>query len=348
MEFIEEIDDDKMLNENGEIMDERRPLFCTPPPITDEEIIDGCIGDDGFLYEKAADNKDDCEKPLSYHRVNSSEILYQKKRRKVKFVSHYLLGDVMGEGSYSKVKEVLDTITLERRAAKIMKKKRLKKIPNGEQNVQREIRLLRKLNHENLIKLYDVIYDEQKEKLYIFMEYCVAVLQELLDSNPIKKCLPIHQAHNYFVQLINGLEYLHGQGIIHKDIKPGNLLITNGDVIKITDLGVSELLDRFQENDLITNSQGSPAFQPPEIADGRSSVSGFKVDIWACGVTLFNITTGKYPFQGDNIFRLYDNISKCDLIIPSDVDDLLSDLIRGMLRKDPEQRFTMQNIKFHE
>lgn len=50
-------------------------------------------------------------------------------------------------------------------------------------------------------------------------------------------------------------------------------------------------------------SQGSPAFQPPEIADGRSSFSGFKVDIWASGVTLFNITTGKYPFQGDNIYR---------------------------------------------
>lgn len=92
------------------------------------------------------------------------------------------------------MKEVLDTATLERKAAKIMKKKRLRKIPNGEANVQREIQLLRKLNHENLIKLYDVVYDPLKEKLYIVMEYAVAVLQELLDSVPTKK-LPIHQAH---------------------------------------------------------------------------------------------------------------------------------------------------------
>jgi len=126
--------------------------------------------------------------------VNSSEILYEKKKRKVKFVGQYLLGDIVGEGSYSKVKEVLDTVTLERRAAKIMKKKRLRKIPNGEQNVQREIHILRKLNHENLIKLYDVIYDPMKEKMYIVMEYAVAVLQELLDSVPLKK-LPTHQAH---------------------------------------------------------------------------------------------------------------------------------------------------------
>lgn len=63
------------------------------------------------------------------------------------------------------------------------------------------------------------------------------------------------------------------------------------------------MLDRFQQDDMISTSQGSPAFQPPEIADGRAKFSGFKVDIWASGVTLFNITTGKYPFQGDNIYR---------------------------------------------
>jgi len=120
---------------------------------------------------------------------------------------------------------------------------------------------------------------------------------------------------------MNGLEYLHSQGIIHKDIKPGNLLIANGGVIKITDLGVSEvnwkyenlsfatksstqqMLDRFKQSDMISLSQGSPAFQPPEIADGQPQFSGSKVDIWASGVTLFNITTGKYPFQGDNIYR---------------------------------------------
>jgi serine/threonine protein kinase len=63
------------------------------------------------------------------------------------------------------------------------------------------------------------------------------------------------------------------------------------------------MLDRFQRSDLCHTSQGSPAFQPPEIADGNEYFSGFKVDIWSSGVTLFNITTGKYPFEGDNIYR---------------------------------------------
>lgn len=63
------------------------------------------------------------------------------------------------------------------------------------------------------------------------------------------------------------------------------------------------MLDQFKQSDMISLSQGSPAFQPPEIADGQAEFSGFKVDIWACGVTLYNIVTGKYPFQGDNVYR---------------------------------------------
>ena len=207
--------------------------------------------------------------------------------------------------------------------------------------------MIRRLDHNNVIRLYSVIYNEAKEKLYMIMEYCVAVIQELLDSVHDKK-LPIFQAHDYFCQLVEGLEYLHSQGIIHKDIKPGNLLITNGGVVKITDFGVSEMLDTFQQSDICHLSQGSPAFQPPEIADGVEYFSGFKVDIWSSGVTLFNLTTGKYPFEGDNIYRLFENISKCELTIPSETDDLLRSLITGMLRKSPDERFSIEDIKYHD
>ena len=73
--------------------------------------------------------------------------------------------------------------------------------------------------------------------------------------------------------------------------------------MQIADFGVAEILDRFALDDTCRTSQGTPTFQPPEIANGQETFSGFKVDVWATGVTLFNFVTGGYPFEGDTIFR---------------------------------------------
>lgn len=286
--------------------------------------------------------------PLSFNRVDSLEIEYQPRRREPKFISKYLMGEKLGEGAYSKVKEVLDTDTLERRAVKIMKVKRLRRIPRGEENVQKEIQVHRKLKHENVVRLIDVFFIEEKEKFYMIMEYCPCVLKELLDSVPTKR-LPIWQSAEYFQQLIHGLEYLHGRGIIHSDIKPGNLLLDNAGVIKITDFGVSDELDRFRNDDICDKSQGTPPFQPPEVADTKShTIYGFKLDVWSSGVTLYNITTGEYPFAGENVYRLFENIVKCEFSFPDHVEDeLLIDLIRRMLQKDPIERLSVKQIKSH-
>uniref|UniRef100_A0A3P9AF91 Serine/threonine-protein kinase STK11 n=1 Tax=Esox lucius TaxID=8010 RepID=A0A3P9AF91_ESOLU len=293
------------------------------------------------------------------HRIDSTEVIYEPRRKRAKLIGKYLMGDLLGEGSYGKVKEMLDSETLCRRAVKILKKKKLRRIPNGEQNVKKEIQLLRRLRHKNIIQLVEVLYIEEKQKIYPFklllrfsihtymvMEYCVCGMQEMLDSVDEKR-FPVFQAHRYFCQLLDGLEYLHSQGIVHKDIKPGNLLLTTDGALKISDLGVAEALHPFAEDDMCCTSQGSPAFQPPEIANGLDTFSGFKVDIWSAGVTLYNITTSLYPFEGDSIYKLFENIGKGDYSVPEECGPLLSDLLRGMLEYDPEKRFSIQHIRQH-
>ncbi|KAM9229211.1 serine/threonine-protein kinase STK11-like [Dugong dugon] len=277
---------------------------------------------------------------------DSLEAIYQRRRKHAKLIGKYLLGDLLGEGSYGKVKEVLDLETLCRRAVKILKKNKLRRIPNGVANVKKEIQLLRRLQHRNVIQLVDVLCNEEKQKTYMVMEYCVCDMQEMLDSVP-EKMFPVCQAHGYFCQLIDGLEYLHCRGIVHKDIKPGNLLLTTSGTLKISDLGAAEALHPFAEDDTCRISQGSPAFQPPEIVNGLDTFSGFKVDIWSAGVTLYIITTGLHPFDGDTIYELFQNIRKGDYTIPGDCGPLLSDLLRRMLEYQPVRRLSIQQIRQH-
>jgi serine/threonine-protein kinase 11 len=174
-----------------------------------------------------------------FHRVSSDQVIYQARKR-LKMIGKYVMGDVLGEGSYGKVKEMLDSDTLCRCAVKILKQRKLRRIPNGVQNVEREIKLLKSLKHKNVINLVDVLYNEEKQKMYLIMEFCVGSLQGMLDSTPTKK-FPLFQAHGYFTQLIDGLEYLHSKRVVHKDIKPGNLLLTLEGELKISDLGVAEV-----------------------------------------------------------------------------------------------------------
>lgn len=290
---------------------------------------------------------EDLTELMAIQRVDSSEVVFENKLKKAKVLNHYVMGDVLGEGSYAKVKEAVDSRNLCRRAIKIMKRKKLRRIPHGEQNVEQEIKLLNRLSHPNIMELIEVFRNDEKGKIYMVLEYCCTVLKDMLDASDLK-CFPAWQAHFYFRQLIKGLEYLHANGVVHKDIKPGNLLLNTGGTLKIADFGVAEVLDRFAPDDYCTTSQGTPAFQPPEIANGAKCFPGFKIDVWSSGITLFNFVTGDYPFNGDTIFRLFEDIGRCELVIPPGIDPVLTDLLQNMLKKEPDERYSLPEIQSHD
>jgi serine/threonine-protein kinase 11 len=265
-----------------------------------------------------------------------------------KKVKQYILGEILGKGSYGIVREGLDSVNLKRVAVKKIKQNQLRKIKGGEAALKNEINIMRHLKDANVLTLIEVFDDKIKDYKYIVIEFCGAgSLQQVVDSHPNKR-LPLPDVWNFFRQIISGLSYIHSQGVIHRDMKPENLLITPDGTLKISDFGSALKLDEFSGNDTITSVAGTPAFQCPQIASGCSEYSGTKFDIWSCGITLFYLVTGTYPFQADTLQRLYDKIVKEEVVIPKYVDESLAELLKGMLEKDEEKRFSIKQIKSHK
>ena len=148
---------------------------------------------------------------------------------------------------------------------------------------------------------------------------------------------------------------MHAQGIVHRDIKPDNLLLDSNDVLKIVDFGVSEMFTK--EDDRLKSSSGSPAFASPELLQaGVTSVSGKAADIWAMGITLYALIYGCLPFNNHNVLELYENIrhqeytslhhfSNGRVLIPENEDRNLMDLFCKILDKDPVTRIKMPELR---
>ena len=204
---------------------------------------------------------------------------------------------------------------------------------------------MKKLSHNNLVSLIEVLDDPQEDSLYMVLEMCkkgVAMkvgLEERAEPYDDETC------RCWFRDMILGIEYLHAQGIIHRDIKPDNCLITSDDVLKIVDFGVSEMFEKASEM-ATAKSAGSPAFMPPELCVAKhGQVSGKAADIWSMGVTLYCLRYGRIPFEKGSMIGLYDSIRGDDLELNGESDDKFSDLMRRILEKDPEKRITMAELR---
>ena len=211
--------------------------------------------------------------------------------------------------------------------------------------IREEIAIMKKLNHPNLVCLYEVLDDPTEDSLYMVLEICKkGVVMKVGMHEPAE---PYHfeQCRCWFRDLILGIEYLHAQGVVHRDIKPDNLLLTDDDVLKISDFGVSEMFAK--DSDLMTaKSAGSPAFLPPELCVSRhGSISGKAADIWSMGVTLYCLYFGKVPFEKVGVLDLYEAIRNDGLDLEGCEEEDFADLIHKLLDKDPTQRIKMEELR---
>ena len=276
-----------------------------------------------------------------------------------KHINHYLMKEVIGRGAVGKVRRCIDEDTGAVMAAKIIRKSRLAKkrvgrFGNALQEVRREIAVWKKLSHPHIVALKEVIDDAASDKIYMIGEFVDG--GALMRDEKAVRALPLEKARRYFCMLIDGIFYLHFNNVVHRDIKPGNLLLDLAtDVVKITDFGVSQAFEP-EKSDSLRSTAGTAAFLAPEMLTG-AEFSGRQQDVWACGVTLYMFVYGTTPFYAETVQATYELIRRCvipwrthtALGEPLDLAELAdcNDLIAHMLDPDPATRYTLEMARAH-
>lgn len=174
-------------------------------------------------------------------------------------------------------------------------------------HIRHEIAILKKLHHPHVVKLFEVLDDPSKDSLYMVFEFCPDGTIIDVKLNESVEPLPEDVARLYFVQVLMGIEYLHENEIVHRDIKPDNILLSDDrKTCKIVDFGVSEMFLK-PGDDTMQKSAGSPAFMSPELCTaGHAEYHGKSDDIWSFGVTLYCMVVGHLPFNKDNFYEMYE------------------------------------------
>ncbi|KAF9177567.1 hypothetical protein BGZ51_008358 [Haplosporangium sp. Z 767] len=287
----------------------------------------------------------------------------------------YILKKEIGKGAFGKVHLAVDEKTGTGYAVKEFSKSKLRKkdkanlfklgprgrgrgrrgpeAPSPKANetspldlIRGEVAILKKLHHPNIVKLYEVLDVAQEDSMYMVFEMCEkGVLMPVSLTETYESVFTDAECRDVFQQIILGIEYLHEHDIIHRDIKPDNLLRSGDGTVKIVDFGVSEMFDK-KGNDMTKKSAGSPAFMAPELCrPDHGEVSGKATDIWSMGVTLYCLRYGRLPYVSESILEMHRIIREDPLVIPPDNDQRFVDLIKKLLDKDPNTRITIEQLR---
>eukprot|EP00124_Ichthyophonus_hoferi_P003303 Ihof_evm4s279 gene=Ihof_evmTU4s279 len=264
-----------------------------------------------------------------------------------KCFNQYRVLEEIGRGSFGKVKVCVDE--RDRYFAVKICRRPSTKVHFGSVSraftagFKNEVEIWKTLDHENIVRLHEVVDSAADSKVYLVMEYLSAGPVRFADDkeNPL---LTQDQARYYFRDVITGLQYLHKNGIIHRDIKPENLLVSGDGIIKICDFGSAQYVhDQHQHR----RTLGSPAFFAPELCQDETAEVTTGVDMWAAGICLYVFVFGHMPFFALSIAELHRQIVNNHITFPWETNPQLEDLIKGCLAKDPEKRMSAQQVLAH-
>ena len=255
-------------------------------------------------------------------------------------LENYSFLKTIGEGTFGKVKLSLHKLTQEQVAIKILEKNKIINQKDLER-IEKEIKYMKMLNHPNIVKIYEIIEDENN--YYISMEYVPG--GELFNYIVKNKRLTENESSFFYSQIIHIIKEIHKHKICHRDLKPENLLLTQHKTIKITDFGLSN-----EYEDFLMTPCGSPCYASPEVLKGKK-YSGLGIDLWASGIILYSMLCGYLPFDDKNNDELFKKILKCKIEFPKNNNIIISenakDLIRKILQPEPSKRITLEEILEH-
>ena len=254
-------------------------------------------------------------------------------------ISDFKILKTIGEGTFGKVKSAEEIKTGQKVSIKILNKNKIQGKENMNQII-REIKILKELNHPNLIKLYQII--EDNNYFFIVTEYASG--GELFNLIVKNKHLSENDASIFFTQLIFALEFLKIKNISHRDIKPENILIRNNKELLLIDFGLS---CQFNEGELINTPCGSPCYAAPEMLLGNN-YNGLASDVWSCGIVLFTMVCGYLPYEEETNEKLYKKIYSTKLEIPDRISSQCKDLLNKLLVVNPRKRPSLEEIKNHK
>ncbi|KAE8607520.1 hypothetical protein XENTR_v10011203 [Xenopus tropicalis] len=249
-------------------------------------------------------------------------------------IGNYRLLKTIGKGNFAKVKLARHVLTGKEVAVKIIDKTQLNS--SSLQKLFREVRIMKVLNHPNIVKLFEVI--ETEKTLYLVMEYASGgeVFDYLVAHGRMKE----KEARAKFRQIVSAVQYCHQKLIVHRDLKAENLLLDSDMNIKIADFGFS---NEFTFGNKLDTFCGSPPYAAPELFQGKK-YDGPEVDVWSLGVILYTLVSGSLPFDGQNLKELRERVLRGKYRIPFYMSTDCENLLKKFLILNPAKRGTLEQI----